>query len=66
VRLSKNEYNALTLALDTAITVLELPSEMAPGVKRTEVNHSLIMLRALRSRLLRNASDPSADSSPTT
>lgn len=62
MRLSKNEYSAVTLALDTAITVLEAGADLPPCVRKTEVQHSLIMLRSMRSRLLRGAVEPSVDS----
>lgn len=61
MRLTKAENVPLTLAVDTAITVLEAGYDLPPGVKRGEVNHSLIMMRSLRSRLLREAVEPPSD-----
>lgn len=66
MRLTKAENVPLTLAIDTAITMLEAGYDLPPGVKRGEVNHSLIMMRSLRSRLLREAVEaPSDGTSPT-
>lgn len=60
MRLNKNENGAMTLAVDTAITVLEADYDLPPGVKKSEVNHALIMLRSMRSKLLRSAVEPDA------
>ncbi len=65
MRLTKAENGPMTLAVDTAITVLEADYDLPAGVKRGEVNHSLIMMRSLRSRLLREAAEPAdTNSSP--
>ena len=68
MRLNKSENGAMTLAVDTAITFMEFseytPAALPPSCKKTERDHALIMLRSLRSKLLRSAAEP-ANNSPT-
>jgi hypothetical protein len=58
VILNKNENAAMTLACDTAITIMEAGFDLPPSVRQTEVTHALIMLRSMRSKLLREAAKP--------
>ena len=48
----------MTLFVDTAITFMEFseytPAALPPSCKKTERDHALIMLRSLRSKLLRS------------
>jgi hypothetical protein len=58
MRLNKLENGATTLAIDTAITFMEQESQSWPtNVRARDVEQALIMLRSMRSKLLREAAN---------
>jgi hypothetical protein len=66
MRLSKTDNGAMTLAVDTAITILEADYDLPPGIRKIDVQHALIMLRNLRSKLLREGADLAGAGASTT
>jgi hypothetical protein len=62
MRLNKSENGLTTLALDTAITIMEANYDLPPSVRKGEVTHALIMLRTLRSKLLREGASTQEES----
>lgn len=58
MRLPKADSLPMALACDTAITILEADAPLPAGIKKTDVNHALSMLRTMRTRLLRANRDP--------